>query len=384
MVLRTYATGSTFAGYRIDALIGRGGMGEVYRAENPRLGTWVALKLLAVASRQHGSRERFIREARAAASLNHPHVIPVFDVDEFEGVPYIAMRYIEGGDLKTLIQAGGALTLERAIALLAPIAAALDWAHAQGIVHRDVKPANILIEEGRAGRDAHVYLSDFGVAKTSVTRGLTKANEFVGTIEYVAPEQIAGKPLDGHADIYALGCILFECLSGEVPFDRDSSVSMMYAHLEEPPPRLSERSEAMPAELDEVIMTALAKSPVDRYPTGSALIAAVDAVAQGKPAPRTMPTVVSMPVPLPETEAPAPPAGATVIRSREEPEPRPTPPPPPIPEPDPPPESPASETVIAPNDELRKNPSARPREERCWRRGTRRELRLRARPPRAR
>ena len=248
-VLRTYATGSTFAGYRIDALIGRGGMGEVYRAENPRLGTWVALKLLAVDfSDSVESRERFIREARAAASLNHPNVIPVFDVDEFEDVPYIAMRYIEGRDLKTLIQADGAVTLERAIALLAPIGAALDWAHAQGIVHRDVKPANILIEERRAGRDDHVYLSDFGVAKTSVTRGLTKANEFVGTIEYVAPEQIAGKPLDGRADIYALGCILFECLSGAVPFERDSSVSMMYAHLEEPPPRLSERREAMPAE----------------------------------------------------------------------------------------------------------------------------------------
>ena len=307
VVLRTYEIGSEFAGYRIEALIGRGGMGEVYRAWNPRLETRLALKLLSFDLADNELfRERFIREARAAASLDHPNVIPVFDVSESEGIPFIAMRYVEGSDLKTTIERHGALGLERSLELLAPIASALDLAHSYGLIHRDVKPANILIEDTTGSRPERVYLSDFGVAKTGLTSGLTKVNEFVGTIEYVAPEQIAGKQVDGRADIYALGCILYECLTGVVPFDRDSAVSLMYAHLESPPPRPSEHG--VPAELDEVVTTALAKAPDVRYSTGAALIAAARAAGEGKPA-RAAATVIS----------PRSPAGATVISKREEP-----------------------------------------------------------------
>ncbi len=309
VVLRSYEIGSEFAGYRIDALIGRGGMGEVYRAWNPRLETRLALKLLGPEFADNDLfRERFIREARAAASLDHPNVIPVFDVSESEGIPYIAMRYVEGSDLKTMIEAQGALGLERTLELLAPIAGALDLAHSYGLIHRDVKPANILVEAASGSKPETVYLSDFGVAKTGLSKGLTKANEFVGTIEYVAPEQISGKPIDGRADIYALGCILYECLTGEVPFERDSAVSLMYAHLESPPPRPSEREPTLPPELDEVIQTALAKAPDDRYATGATLIAAAAETAVASRKPRAAPTVIS----------PRAPAGKTVISEREE------------------------------------------------------------------
>jgi serine/threonine-protein kinase len=318
-MLRQYQIGSDFAGYRIDVVLGRGGMGEVYKAENPRLGTALALKVLNVdLTGNEIFRERFIREARAAASLDHPNVIPVFDVDEHDGIPYIAMRYVEGRDLKTVIQQEGPLSVERTLALLEPVASALDWAHPRGLIHRDVKPANILIEERAGARSDHVYLSDFGVAKSGITQGLTSPDEFVGTIEYVAPEQIRGKKLDGRSDIYALGCIVFECLSGVVPFDRDSAVSLMYAHLEEPPPRLTEHSPGLPGELDDVIRIALAKSPDERYSTGAALMGAVRAAAEGSPVSRLAPpTVITQ----------KPPVGETVVRPREEivPEPEPVP-----------------------------------------------------------
>ena len=309
--LRTERIGSYFAGYRVDALIGQGGMGEVYRAENPRLGTFLALKVLSAELAGNDQfRERFVRESRAAASLDHPHVIPIFDADEADGIPYIAMRYVDGSDLRSVMEEKGAIDPGRTLDILGQVAEALDWAHARGLVHRDVKPANILLERTPQRRE-HAYLSDFGVAKQALGRGLTTTGEFVGTIEYVAPEQISGKAIDGRADVYALGCILFECLAGAPAFDRDSTVGLMYAHLEEPPPAISEKRAELPPALDEVIQRALAKSPDDRYPTAGALIAAARAGVEGKEASRSAETVIR----------PKPVAAATVVRPRSEPAP---------------------------------------------------------------
>jgi hypothetical protein len=273
-------SGVEFAGYRIEALVGRGGMSEVYRASNPRLGNSVAVKLLArELAEDKVFQERFVRESRLAASLNHPNVVPIFDAGEYEGMPFIAMRYVDGPDLKQLVAREGPLALEYATAILAQVAAALDAAHQKGLVHRDVKPGNILIDEN-AGTDGvpHVYLSDFGVAKHSQSHsGLTSTGHFVGTIDYIAPEQIEGKPLDGTTDLYSLGCLLYECLTGASPFDRDTDVAMIYAHLVDPPPPVSEKRPDLPAALDGVIAKALSKRPEDRYRTCRELVSAVRA-----------------------------------------------------------------------------------------------------------
>jgi serine/threonine protein kinase len=273
-------SGVEFAGYRIEALLGRGGMSEVYRASNPRLGNHVAVKLLArELAEDKVFQERFVRESRLAASLNHPNVVPIFDAGESQGLPFIAMRYVDGPDLKQLIARDGPLPLEYATAILAQVAAALDAAHAKGLVHRDVKPGNILIDENSATDGVpHVYLSDFGVAKHSQSHsGLTSTGHFVGTIDYIAPEQIEGKPLDGTTDLYSLGCLLFECLAGVSPFDRDTDVAMIYAHLVDPPPPVSEKRPDLPAALDGVIAKALSKRPEDRYRTCRELVSAVRA-----------------------------------------------------------------------------------------------------------
>jgi hypothetical protein len=269
--------GSEFAGYRIEALIGRGGMGELYQAEHPRLGNKVALKLLAPElADEHLFRERFVRESRLAASLNHPNVIPIFDAGEEGGLLYIAMRFVDGPDLKALLERDGPLSLERVLSIVEQVGGALDCGHHRGLVHRDVKPANILLEEGMNGAGGHVYLSDFGVAKHTLSRsGLTSTGQFVGTIDYIAPEQIEGKTLDGRADVYSLGCVLFEALTGVPPFDRESNVAMMYAHLLEPPPSLSEQRSDLPEAVDEVIETALAKDPAQRYATCALLVDAL-------------------------------------------------------------------------------------------------------------
>jgi serine/threonine protein kinase len=312
--------GSDFAGYRIEALIGRGGMGEVYKAEHPRLGSKVALKLLAPElAEEKLFRERFVRESRLAASLNHPNVIPIFDAGEEAGLPYIAMRYVAGPDLKSLVERDGPLPLERALSIVSQVGSALDCGHERSLIHRDVKPGNILLEESAEGGQAHVYLSDFGVAKHTLSRsGLTTTGQFVGTIDYIAPEQIEGKPLDGRADVYSLGCVLFEALTAVPPFERESNVAMMYAHLLEPPPSLSERRPELPAEFDEVIATALAKNPAERYPSCRALVEAVRERSSPTAAPATVaapaaptaaaaaPTAAAAPPTAAQTPAPAP------------------------------------------------------------------------------
>jgi tRNA A-37 threonylcarbamoyl transferase component Bud32 len=258
--------GRELLGYRIEALIGRGGMSVVYRAEDLRLKRKVALKLLASElAEDERFRERFLRESEMAASLDHPHIVPIYDAGEHEGQLYIAMRYVEGSDLKELLKQEGPLDPKRALALLEDLADALDAAHARGLVHRDVKPSNALLDN--AGR---VYLSDFGLTKSASDRSaLTMTGRIIGTVDYAAPEQIEGKPVDGGADVYSLGCLLYECLTGEVPFPRDSELAVLWAHVNEPPPKIA----AHPA-LDGVIAKALAKEPKERYQSCAELVEA--------------------------------------------------------------------------------------------------------------
>jgi tRNA A-37 threonylcarbamoyl transferase component Bud32 len=267
--------GDEFAGYRLVSLIGHGGMSIVYRAEHIGLERTVALKLLSPqVSEDEDFRERFQRESKVAAALEHPNIIPIYEAGEENGVLYIAMRYVEGADLKSRLKQGGPLEEHQVVVLISQVAAALDAAHDKGLVHRDVKPANILIAAGAGveGSD-HAYLSDFGVVKNTAAAGFTKTGLFVGTADYASPEQIEGKPLDARADIYSLGCVTYEALTATPTYEKDSEVAMMYAHLLEPPPKLTEKRPDLPPEVDEVIAKAVAKSKEDRYerPTEFAL-----------------------------------------------------------------------------------------------------------------
>jgi WD40 repeat protein/predicted Ser/Thr protein kinase len=253
--------GSELFGYRVEGLLGRGGMGLVYLCEDPRLHRRVALKVLTASLAEDVAfRKRFIAEAELAASLDHAHVVPIYEAGDRDGRLFIAMRYVEGSDLKAVVGAGP-LEAERALRLCAQVADALDFAHERGLVHGDVKPSNVLLDT----RD-HAYLADFGV-----TRRLEEPQavepRLLGTIDYAAPELIRGDRLDGRADQYSLGCLLYECLTGGPPFARPTSAAVLFAHLEEPPPA--------PAGLEEVMQTALAKNPEDRYPTCRAFLTAV-------------------------------------------------------------------------------------------------------------
>jgi len=268
--------GAELAGYRIEVVLGHGGMADVYRAVDVRLGRNVALKLLAPdLAGDERFRERFLQESRLAASLDHPNVIPIYEAGEAEGLLYIAMRYVEGTDLKAIVEREGALEPRRVLALLGPVAGALDAAHARGLVHRDVKPGNVLVAlDPKADPPEHVYLSDFGLTKqASSDPGLTQTGQFLGTADYVAPEQIAGGPLDGRADLYSLGCVLFECLTGEPPFRGESLLAVLWSHVNDAPPSASARRSALPDELDTVIERALAKRPDERYGSCRELVA---------------------------------------------------------------------------------------------------------------
>jgi YVTN family beta-propeller protein len=277
--------GTQLGSYRIEALLGRGGMGVVYRATDLRLGRQVALKLLAPhVTQDQRFRTRFLAESRLAASIDHAGIVPIYEAGEVDDHLYIAMRYVEGTDLASLLRADGPLAPDRAVGLVAQLADALDAAHARGLVHRDVKPSNALIAvEGAA---EHVYLADFGLTKHTTTDGrLTATDQLVGTIDYVAPERIRAEQADGRADLYALGCVLFECLTGEVPFPRDSEVAAIYAHLEDEPPQASQRRPGLPPALDDVVTRALAKDPVDRWQSGAELVAAARAALPATAAP---------------------------------------------------------------------------------------------------
>jgi serine/threonine-protein kinase len=256
------------AGYRIEEVAGRGGMGVVYRAQHVHLGRTVALKLLnpeLAASEEF--RERFIREARAAAELEHPNIVPVYDAGEVEGRLYLAMKFIEGTDMAQLLEQEGRLGPERAIPLLEQLADALDAAHENGLIHRDEKPANALLEGDR------LYLTDFGLTRrVDSTRPLTATGRAVGTAAYLAPEQIRGEPLDRRVDVYALGCVTYQCLAGEPPYMRDTDMLIMWAHVGAEPPSLSTERSDLPAAVDRVIQKALAKSREDRYDTCGQLV----------------------------------------------------------------------------------------------------------------
>ena len=256
----TLGVGSEIAGYRVTGQLGRGGMGWVWEAEHAILGRKAAIKTLSNDLGGDGDfRERFIQESQMVAALDHPSIIPIYDAGEENGVVYIAMRHVGGGDLQGLI-AQGQLEVERAVSILEQVAGALDAAHAHGLVHRDVKPANVLIDSS----STRVYLTDFGIAKQARTRGLTRTGFFVGTLDYAAPEQIQGKPVGPQADVYAYGCLLFECLTGKKPFDRETDVAVMHAHLLDPVPSATELRPELPAAIDDVIARALAKNEEER------------------------------------------------------------------------------------------------------------------------
>jgi serine/threonine protein kinase len=270
------APGALVAGYRVEARIGAGGMAMVLRARDEALGRTVALKILAPGHAGDTEfRERFVRESRAVAAVDHPHIIPVYAAGEASGVLYLAMRFVAAGDLRSVVNREGPLSGSRAVALLAPIASALDAAHAAGLVHRDVKPANILVDSS-PGRTEHPYLSDFGLAKGSASStGLTGTGQFLGTPDYAAPEQITGRPARSQTDQYALACVAYSILTGLLPFPRDESMAVLWAHMYEPAPSLTAARPDLPAAGDAVLARALAKAPEERYATCGAFIDAL-------------------------------------------------------------------------------------------------------------
>jgi Protein kinase domain/Glycosyl hydrolase family 26 len=276
-LLPSFAVGSRVAQYRLEKRVGAGGMAVVFRAWDERLDRWVALKILTPAlATDEVFRRRFLREARAAA-IDDPHIIPVFEAGEAGGALFIAMRYVPGGDVRSLVRRTGRLSLKRATAIVSSVASALDTAHAAGLVHRDVKPANILVDV-RPGRADHAYLSDFGLSKGSLWwSGPSGQGHFMGTLGYAAPEQLAGKPVDGRADQYALACSAFELLAGSPPFRHDEPGAVIWAHMSEPPPPLTSRCPELPAAVDAVLARALAKEPEDRYASCRAFASALRA-----------------------------------------------------------------------------------------------------------
>ena len=263
-----FAPGSRIGRYLLEEQVGHGGMAAVFRARDEQLGRVVALKILAPAlATDEAFRQRFNRESKTAAAVDDPHIIPLYEAGEAGGVLFIAMRYVPGGDVRSLLYRQGPLPPDRVAAIVSPVASALDAAHASGLVHRDVKPANMLLDSAPGPPD-HLYLSDFGLSKEAAgSVGLTGTGLFLGTVDYAAPEQINGRRVDGRTDQYALGCTAFEMLSGEPPFRRDHGMAVVAAHMTQPPPRLSALRSGLPAALDSVFARVLAKSPDDRYRT---------------------------------------------------------------------------------------------------------------------
>ncbi len=267
--------GTEIAGYRIEERIGRGGMGVVYRAQHMNLQRRAAIKIIAPEfAETKGFRSRFIREARIAAALQHPNIVTVYDAGQAGQTLYIAMQFIRGSDLAAILSEEGRLRPYRAIDVCRQVASALDAAHGMGLIHRDVKPGNVLIEGRRA------YLTDFGLTKRSgsTKSQLTQAGELVGTIHYVAPEQIEGGDVDARTDVYSLACLLFHCLTGNVPFERETDVAVIYAHLSETAPKLTDVRRELPQGLDAVIAKALDKSPDRRFQSCSDLMSAARVV----------------------------------------------------------------------------------------------------------
>ncbi|MGW2782467.1 serine/threonine-protein kinase [Streptomyces populi] len=276
--------GRRIAGYRIEREIGRGGMAVVYQAKDLHLDRTVALKLLAPElARNDTFRGRFTHESRVAAAIDHPHIVPVFEAGETDGVLYIAMRYVAGRDLRHLLDREGPLTVTVAARIAIQVASALDAAHDHGLVHRDVKPGNILVAQGTdSDHPEHVYLTDFGLTKKSLSlTGFTSVGQFVGTLDYVAPEQISGKPVDGRCDVYSLACVVYETMAGQPPFRRDDDMALLWAHQYDQPPALSTVRPGVPDAVDGVLAKALSKSPDDRYDSCLAFAGALRIAARG-------------------------------------------------------------------------------------------------------
>ncbi|MFF7475223.1 protein kinase [Streptomyces sp. NPDC008092] len=284
--------GREVAGYRIEGRLGRGGMAVVYRARDLRLDRTVALKLLAPElARDDTFRRRFTHESRAAAAIDHPHIVPVFEAGETDGVLYIAMRYVDGRDLRHLLDREGPLAFPVAVRIAAQVASALDAAHDHGLVHRDVKPGNILVARGTdSDHPEHVYLTDFGLTKKSLSlTGFTSVGQFVGTLDYVAPEQIVGRPVDGRCDQYGLACVVHETLTGRPPFVREDDTAVLWAHRNEEPPAVTASRPDLDRAVDTVFAKALAKAPDDRYPTCLAFVAALRTATSRDERPPTRP-----------------------------------------------------------------------------------------------
>src|SRR3954454_12102710 len=277
--MKELAPGALLAGYRIESLIGRGGMGVVYRATQIRLHRVVALKVIAPELLDDDDvRRRFLAEARAAASVDHPNVIPVHDAGAQDGIAFIAMRYVPGDDLRSLVRRGGALDPREAAELVAQAAAALAAIPRSGFVHRDVKPANLLVDGNR-----HVYLTDFGLAKAVLTQtGGTRTGHWVGTLDYVSPEQVRGGRIDARADVYALGGVLHYALTGRVPFEREGDEAKLWAQLSAPPPAPSTLQPSLRGEFDVVVARAMAKAPEHRSPSPGDLGRAARAAVLGQ------------------------------------------------------------------------------------------------------
>jgi serine/threonine protein kinase len=289
--------GSEFGGFRIERTLGQGGMGIVYLATELRLDRLVALKVIRPElAGEESFRARFRSESLTAASVEHPRVVTVFGAGERDGLLYVAMRYVPGRDLGRLISADGPLATEEAARLIAQVADGLDAVHAAGLVHRDVKPANVIVEEEKAAEPT-AFLTDFGLAKAMAsTAGLTAAGEVIGSIDYMAPEQIEGRRIDARTDVYALGCVLFHAVSGDVPFPERESSAKMWAHLNEPPPAAAGRV------LDPVIRRAMAKDPARRFPSAGDLGRAAVAATRGEAVTEPEHVVASgEAAPLPET-----------------------------------------------------------------------------------
>jgi predicted Ser/Thr protein kinase len=303
--------GARFAGYVIEGVAGQGGMGVVYRARQLRPSRIVALKVISPQlAGDRDFRERFAHESEIAASIEHSNVIPVYDVGEESNLLYITMRYVEGTDLRAVIEGEGRLAPPRAVEILAELTAALDAAHAHGLVHRDVKPANVLI--AREGQREHVYLTDFGLAKLAASGGRTRAGMFVGTLDYAAPEQLEGQRVDARTDVYAAGCVLYQMLTGSLPFPQEHEAAIMWAHMSAEPRSVQELVPSLPGELDAVIARAIAKHPDDRYASAGDLGRDAIAAAEGR-LPRLLERSVATGAAAPAGALPAgsagPPAG---------------------------------------------------------------------------
>ena len=275
-----FGPGDVFAGHRIEAVAGRGGMGVVYRAIQIDLDRPVALKVIAPhLAQDEGFRERFVAESRIAAAIDHPHVLPIYYAGSSDGTLYIAMRFVDGSDLRHAIRAEGSIEPGRAARIVDQVGSALDAAHARGLIHRDIKPANVLL-----GAGDHAYLTDFGLTKRlGSSTALSRSGQWVGTLGYVAPEQIRGERIDARADVYALGCVLFHALTGQAPYLRETEEATLWSHLHDPPPPASMLTPGVPESFDEVIECALAKDPDDRYPSAGDLGRAALAAAGAAP-----------------------------------------------------------------------------------------------------